>query len=314
MKESLNQVFLTGVLVKKELEEVDADVKNAQGQVIGKDKAIRGTVVIRTADGSENEVKYYAARLTKKGTENSLFKGLQTVINEYKALEQFPDSADIVKIGSGKLSINDYKGSDGEVKSFNEIKANFINRVESKDLEATPLESKFEVEGVIDGFSDEIIKEQPTGNVIVKLSAIGYEGTLIPLKLTVPQPLVEPFMSVGFYEGGYAKFVGKLINTKEVTEIVEKMGFGADNIKTVTKTVRRFEITSGNPLGSPIEKGITGEEWDQAKTKRKLKLDNIKTQQSKNANSQASGNPFGATNPTQQAPSSNPFSSNPFAK
>lgn len=317
MKESTNNVYLTGVLVKKDFEEVDCDVKNEQGQVIGKDKAIRGVAIIRTTDGSENEVKYYATRLTKKGAESALFKGLKTVMNEYKSLEQFPNEADVVKIGAGKISVNDYVNSKSELKCYNEVKANFINRVESKDLETTLQESKFEVEGVVETITDEIIKEVPTGNKIINLMIIGYEGTLIPMKLTIIESMVTAFNSAGFYEGGYAKFVGKLVNTKETTEIIEKMGFGEDNVKIVTKTVSRFEVTSGNPLGTPMDKGITVEEWGQAKTKRQLKLDKKKEEANNNS---PSANPFGvdATSTTSTTANNNttfnPFSgANPFA-
>ena len=313
MKESTNNVFLTGVLVKKDLEEVDCDVKNEQGQVIGKDKAIRGTLIIRTNDGSENEVKYYSNRLTKKGTENSIFKGLKTVIDEYKSLEHFPNEADVVKIGSGKIDVNDYINKEGELKNYNEIKANFVNRIEAKDLESTPQVSKFEVEGIIEKMTDEIIKDVPTGNKLINLMVIGYEGTLIPVKLTILQPMVAPFNSAGFYEGSYAKFVGKIVNTTEITEEVEKMGFGEDNVKIAKKTTKRFEVTSGNPMGTPIEKGITEEEWKQAKAKRQLKLDK-KKEDAKNTSSNA--NPFAntiTTPPPTSAP--NPFAGvNPFAK
>lgn len=307
MKETTNQIFLTGVLVSKNFEEVDADLKNEQNQVIGKDKALRGSITIRTNDGSENEVKYYAARITKKGKENSLFKGLQTVMNEYKTLEFNPSEPDVVKIGSGKVDIRDYKSTkDQQIKSYNEVKANFINRIETKDLEINPQESKFEFEGVIESMIDEIVKDAPTGNLIINLTIVGYDSTLIPVKLTVMQPMVQSFKSAGFYDGGYVKLVGKIVNTREEVETVEKMSFGEDNIKKTTVTVRRYEVTSGSPLGSPIEKGITEDDWNQAKAKRKLKLDTLKNQQV--AASASNSNPFGGN------PPANPFNNgNPFA-
>lgn len=309
MQETLNQVFMTGLLVKKDLQEVEATIENEQKQTIPT-TAIRGSVVIRTNDGSENEVKYYAKKLTKKGTENGLYKGLKTVMEEYKPLEDFPNEADVIKIGSGKFGINDYKNKELEIKSFNEVKANFLNRIEAKDLEKTPQESKFEIEGVVEELIDEIIKDEPTGNLLIKFVMIGYENTLIPIKLTVPQPLVDPFKSAGFYAGGYAKFVGKIVNTEEHTQIVEKMGFGQDNIKDVTRTVRRYEVVAGNPMGTPIEKGITEEEWAQAKAKRKIHLDSLQAPQERTASTSGSSNPFGGA-----TPSSNPFAgSNPFAK
>jgi hypothetical protein len=311
LKETTNNVFIAGQLVKKNLEIKDIDVKDKTGNVTGKEKAITGDLIIRTADGSEHEVSYFAKQMKKDGSgENSIFKGLQTVMNEYKSLEQFPNEADIIKIGSGQFNVQDYKGQDGEVKTYNGVRANFANRLTPNEIETTPLESKFEVEGIITKTAEEIYKNEPTGNVKVSVNILGYEGTIIPVVLTVPQAIAEPFMGAGFFEGGFAKFAGKLINTKETVEVVEKMAFGADNVKVVTTTVNRKEITGGNPMGMPIEHEIDEQEYEQAKSKRKLKLDKIKNEV-KGGNSTSQTPPVSNPFATSGANTSNPF--NPFA-
>jgi len=315
LKETTNNAFVVGVLVKKDFTIKEVDVKDKDGNATGqKEQAIGGSLILRTSDGSEDEINYFSKKMKKDGSgENSLFKGIVTIMNEYKSLEQFPNEADVVQIGSGQLTVNDYKGKDGEVKTYTDIKANFANRLSQKELETTPLESKFELEGTIHKIGEEMKKNEATGNVKITLNVLGYEGTIIPVDLIVPKEIVQPFMSAGFFEGGFAKLVGKIVNTKETIETVEKMAFGADNVRVVTTTISRKEITGGNPLGMPIEHGVDEAEYAQAIAKRKLKLDKIKNEIAKVANTNSTpsvSNPFASGGATANQ-TANPF--NPFA-
>jgi hypothetical protein len=313
MKETTNNAFITGVLVKKEFEVKKVNVKDDSGNVIGQDDAISGSLVLRTTDGSEHEVNYYSRKTKKDGGQNGIFTSLQTVNNDYKSLEQFPDEADHVKIGAGQFSVNDYKGKDGEVKTYIQTKANFANRLSQKEIETTPSEAKFEIEGIVSSIKEEIYKNEPTGNYRIIVDVLGYNGSIIPVTVVVMKEMAEAFISAGFFEGGYAKFAGKLVNTKETVEIVEKMAFGEDNVRVVDKTVSRFEITGGNPLGTPVEHEIRDEEYDQAKSKRKLKLEEIKNKENKPSQSANVNNPFGNQTSNQSSSNGNPFA-NPFAK
>ena len=307
LKETINSVTITGVLVSHDLQIKEVDKKDDKGVVIGKEPAIGGDIIIRTADGSEHEVTYFSRKF-KKGTSevSKVFSDLENAMNTLKTLEKVPNEADVVRITSASFNPQDYKGKEGDVKSFVGVKSNFINTLSSQEIEKTPQESKFEIEGVIANISDEIIKDVPTGNVKVTMHVIGYDSTIIPVVTVVPQEIAEPFIAAGFYEGGYAKLIGKLVNSTEVSEVVEKMAFGADNVKTVTKTIIRKEVFGGNPMGSPIEHGIDDVEYEQAKTKRKLHLDKIKNTEAKQTTTTVS-NPFASAGTTPSA-TFNPFS------
>ena len=184
-----------------------------------------------------------------------------------------------------------------------------------QEKEITPKNATFEVSGVITKIQPEMIKDQATGNGIVMLDVIGYEGTIIPVKLTIPSELVDGFGQAGFYEGGTGKFTGNIINTKTVETVVEKQAFGEDKVFETTKTVKRYEVRGGSPLGGFEALKITQEEYSAAQSKRRLKLDEIKNgTNGVNTNTQANtSNPFGQVS---QQTQSNPFSnsSNPFAR
>ena len=56
VKETTNKIFITGALVKNGLEVINEGEEN---------EAIRGSLTLRTADGSEHDVQYYANRYKK---------------------------------------------------------------------------------------------------------------------------------------------------------------------------------------------------------------------------------------------------------
>lgn len=323
MKETINNVTITGVLVKNGLE-----VKNLGQQ----DESIAGDLIIRTVDGSEHEVNYFAYKYkkdsnTKQFTNelNGMYKGYETAMAEYKSLVTNPEDPDIVSVGFGSIGVQDYENkNDGRMVSYNDIKAKFINRVDARDVETTPQVATFEVQGIITKLAPEMKKDIATGNGEVHLDVIGYQGTLTPVKLIVPSTIVDGFGQAGFYESGLAKFSGKIINTKIVEHITEQQAFGEPIEKDVTTTVKRFEITGGSPQGDIYtlvddKGGDVTQEYEAAKSKRRLKLQEIKNKaQNKGQASQQSG--F-TTAPTQNGtqgnptpPPANPFTKNPFAK
>lgn len=318
MKESLNIVNITGVLVDNTLE-----VKNMGEE----NEAIAGELILRTLDGSEHSINYYANKYkkdeNKKFTteESKMYKSYETIMNEYISLKDCGEGehADIIKIGIGNFTANDFKNKDGNIISNNKLSAKFANRLSEKEIETNPQTAKFEVSGIITKLSQETIKDVPTGNGIVMLDIIGYNGNLVPVKLVVPKDIVDAFSSAGFYEGQYSKFAGNIINTVSNETIVEKQAFGEDIVHEVNKTIKRYEITGGSPIGNLDELDMTDNDYETCKSKRRLKLEEIKNS-NKSSNSQEgfkevnnNSNPFGG-NATQ---SSNPFgkpASNPFAQ
>lgn len=288
MKELINKVTITGTLVKSTLEEFVTKK--------GVD-AIGGSLVLRTSDDSEHEIKFFANKYKKDekkqftNEESYFYKSYTDAQNNLKDLEHCNEGeiADVISINDGAITINDYKGKDGDVKSYNEVSAKFINKVENKDLETTPKIAKFEVEGIVESITDEIIKNIPTGNLIVKMNAIrqiadGFgkdakytADSLIPIRLVVDKAMVTMFRQAGYYDGCYAKFVGVLINTTDVQEVVEKQAFGEDNVKTVKTTIKKYEIKSGSMPSTFYEHELTQDVVDALISKRKQTLVEVKS-------------------------------------
>lgn len=302
-KQTLNNITLAGVLVNKELEVKEGINKETQQPF----NYISGNVVVRTKDGSEISVDVYSKELTKEGKESSLYKGYVTIMEEYQTIKDNPEEPDVIKVGGANFTVNDYKSkNDNTLKSFNKVGGKFFNRLSDAEKETTPLEAKFEIEGVIDKIEDITKKDGvPTGDKRVIVNVLGYEGTITPVKLELPQPLVQPFLSMGYYEGGVTTLWGKVINTRKEEVITEQAGFGESNTKIVTTTISKNEITGGKPPYTLNEIGYTQEDYEQSKAKRKMKLDNIlnNTTNTSTNNTTTQSNPFG----NQQGATYNPF-------
>lgn len=283
MKELKNVVTVTGQLVKNNIGEF---------QTRNGEDAIGGSLVLRTADNSEHEINFFSYKYKKDEnknftTEESYFYGKYIdAMNNLKDIEHCSEdeNPDVISITDGAFMANDFKGKDEKVISTNKISAKFINKVEVKDYDSTVLEAKFEVEGIVESIKDEIVKDVPTGNLVVNMMAIRQTAdgfgkdavytaeTLIPIKMIVDKAMATPFRSAGYYDGGYSKFVGSVINSVEKTKQVEKAAFGADIEKEIRTYIRKNEIKSGTAPSTIFEHELTQEIVDALRAKRKATL------------------------------------------
>ena len=166
--------------------------------------------------------------------------------------------------------------------------------------------------------SDEMTKNGLTGNLIVVMDAIrqnqkdfkdsnSYEvDSFIPIRMTVDKSMADAFRSAGYYEGGFAKFVGTVINTVSYEEVTEKAAFGTDIVKKVKKTVKKNLIKSGTAVSTVFEHELTQDIIDTLKSKRKAKLAEIKA--GKSSSQTAEGFQKNTSTPAPQ------ITYNPFAQ
>lgn len=287
MKELTNRVTVTGKLVKNNIEEFQTKK--------GED-AIGGSLILRTADNSEHEIRFFAYKFKKDENKNFTSEESYFYQKYMDAKENLKDiehcsegeNPDIISITDGMFTDNDFKGNDGNVVSTNTISARFINKVEPKDYDSTVLEAKFEVEGIIEKIEDETVKSVSTGNLVVVMNAIGQTADgfgkdavytadkLIPVKMIVDKSMATAFRQAGYYEGAYTKLVGTVINSVEIVKHVEKAAFGTDIEKEVRSYIRKNEVKSGTAVSTIFEHELTQEVVDALKAKRKAKLVEIK--------------------------------------
>lgn len=232
-----NKAFIVGILKEKHLE-----FKENKGMQV-----VTGYLILEcnTPLGlSEVKVRVYQNMYTKQGKPNTLYKGLQTVSQEYKASLEFGENADTIKV-EGRLEDNFYY-STGKNDFIEGVQLNgvFFNRVDAQ----TPHCCKVAFEGYI-------AKVEPAEmDLNIELIGIGNDGVAVPVKCVVPQNLVGAFQ--GRYNVGCTATLNiAILNTVKTEMVQEEVGFGEGIGEVITKTTRKLEVFGG---GLPIYMGSQG--------------------------------------------------------
>lgn len=273
LREALNEVFIEGILKEKTLELATINVQGRKADVI------RGELVISDKENSEHRVRVFANKLTKEGKENSVYKGLKTVMDEYVSvaealkLGQTAEAADKVRITKGKIGLNEYYTPNGELRSFPIVTTNFVNRV--KDGTYNP-KAEFSLEFYFDNILPEIKDNEETGRLIVKGIVPVYGGEVIPLTFIVADEDAVNYIQTNYEKGKTGKVWGELVNTVEITKIVEQ-GFGKAKEKIVTKIINELVITGGeeDQYDEDDERSYSTDLIKKAMAERDIKLDEL---------------------------------------
>lgn len=252
MKQSINNAVVVGLLKSKEVRYG----QNKNGDYI----SLKLTIESKLADDKVNvqRVECFAAATSK------LYKGFQTVANEYKTIdENGRENADRIKV-TGSISLNEYVGSDGEFKSFPKISGVFVNRLDESNV--NPDECGVVLECVVDNVIDEIGKEGlPSGRLSVKILTVGYNDRISEFEdVKVGADLAPQFKKL-FPVGTTAKFSIALYNYAEIDESQQAQeaavpGFGQtfSNIDTTVKNFVNEKVIIGGDM--PIVLGAYSKE------------------------------------------------------
>lgn len=267
LRQADNRVIIEGVLVEKNLE-----IKTLSDNR----RAIAGKLDIKTDEHSVHTVEVFSMLLKKDGSENSVAKGLQTVMNDYKSIQEVgEENADKVRITSGELRKNEYWGQDGQLKSYPQIFTNFINRVKPNE-EYNP-RATFEVELYIQSILPEIKGEEETGRIVIKGLIPLYGGKVVPHEFVVANEKAIAYIEQNYEVGNTVKLKGNVINSVETRVEIEEMAFGEDIERTITKSVREFLVTGGTPpYDEDGEKAFTPEQIKKALVEREMFIDELK--------------------------------------
>lgn len=286
LREAQNNAEVIGTVKKINIEE---KVSRNTGKPM-----IIGDVVVEVKDGdivNNIKCKLFSFKLKKDGTENGLYKGYKTVMDEYQ-------QGDRVRV-NGNITINEYYNAAGNLVSFNEVKAVFFNRLEGEEANKKD-KAVVTVETVIEGMSSEIsVDNIPTGNLNVDAFTVGYNGTVIPLKnVIISEELAETFQNM-YIPGSTGKITLKINNYATLTEeetVSEVAGFGSSErveSNVVTDYTNNLEIIGGDLPYSDGVNNYSQEEIENAHKVRELELQQMLTNASAQDTPQHNG--FGKT-------------------
>lgn len=266
LRQLQNTVEIVGTLKSKDLE-----VKTSRAG----NQYMSGKLVVESV--FDNKVQEQVVKVMVMAT-SKLFKGIETVKNEYKTIEaDGRENADRVRI-TGELKINRYYGQDGALREFNEIKGVFYNRLDPSNDQ--PDKAIASIEVIVDGFNPVLDKEQlPTGEYNVTAFTVGWGNDVIDLKkLTIGAELAQPFMDL-YTPGSTGRMNFKLNNyvvVQENTNAAATHGFGSKETAggTIEKYVSNIEIIGGD-IPYFQQKEYTFEEIETAKKVKALVMQSL---------------------------------------
>ena len=270
LRQLQNSVEIVGTLKSKELEVRTS--KKGNRYMSGK------LVIVCKFDGKiqEQSVRVFIMESSK------LFKGIETVKNEYKSIEEHgEENADRIRV-IGELTLNEYYNQHGHLVQFNEVKGLFFTRLNEENNQ--PDRAIASIETVVESFVEKLDKDQlPTGDYEVRGFTVGWGNEVIELKnVIIREELAQAFMDL-YQPGSTGRLTYKLNNYVEVEEVEETQqpathGFGSTETIEKSNVVRNYvnniEIIGGDMpfLGT---KEYTPEEIENARRVRMLKLQQL---------------------------------------
>ena len=251
LKQAKNRVHIEGILAEKD--------------VVVKDDSIRINLVVKIDEGIEIPVLMYSKKFKNDGTENGIYKSLETVANEYVTLADAKEGveADKVRITSGQLSHNIYKIRDGRLVKDINIRTNFINRVKEKDKIPYNPKAEFTVQGIVDGIKDVINEDGDVVEKKVTLLVPVYGGNLQLMTFSMCIPEGMEYLEDNVFKGTYIELDGIVNFKNEKVEKIIKRSFGADKVEVTFNSIKRFELNGADVMDD--------DSWDEKEVKVAIK-------------------------------------------
>jgi hypothetical protein len=283
----VNTVEIVGTVKAIDLQEAEAKVS--------KKKFIKGTVTVTSNhDGKvhEHKISVFQMEKNKKGDVTTIYKGIKTVMDEFKSIEALgEENADRIKV-TGELDLEEYYNKQEQLVSFNKVKGVFFNRLEADSGIADKAIASIEV--VVENFAPHA--DPNTGEILhhnVSAFTVGFGERVIELKKAiVSDALVGPMENL-YVPGSTGRLTFKLNSFVETVEkdqqdtpVEMSHGFGSEEKPEGNTTFERrtnnLEITGGDlPFEEP--KALSEEQIAHAKRSRALALEELKQKAANNA-------------------------------
>jgi hypothetical protein len=229
---------------------------------------------------------------------SKLFKGVETVMLDYKTIENDGmDVADRIKV-RGTLKLKEYYNQNGNLVQYNEIRGMIFNRFEKNSIDEDRAIAS--VETVVQEFTPIIKNDIPTGEYYVNGFTVGWKSEVIELKnIYVSSELTQSFMDL-YQPGMTGRLTFTFSNIVQQTNPPSTNGFGTsvdieDSFSQPIKNETRIEVTGGDlPFIGGRE--YSNEQITLAKQLRNLKLSELKEKHSSRVAQSNNGFGYGASN------------------
>lgn len=247
---NVSELALTREDAKIKVKDADGSTHEVPGE------RIRGKVALDIGEGIKT-FDVFGQNLTSKGEPNKQWAMYEAMLNWNPKINGDPTKEPTKVAIEGSVAINDYVGSDGNVKTSLRWNVSRGNTQVSPD-EKPGCSMKFT--GYIRKVTPEMRNEEETGRLNVELLGVDSQGAVYPVALIVPEHLVEGFESMYEVEQT-ANFDIDVIMVHVGEKRAKKKAFGkaaSTNINTGFDVEER-QITGGDePIEQPEDEDENG--------------------------------------------------------
>lgn len=291
-----NEAILEGVVTECDIAKKEFNGKD------GKYFALSGNIVIQTAENETHKAQYFVKELKKDGDVNGIYTNVETVLNELVTVQDIaqgkaPEGAVASKVRvRGELSLNEYYGQDGKLRSFPQVKGVFLNRVKD-EAEYNP-KATYDVEGIVKSVKAEFKDEEETGRQKVELLIPTYSGA-IPVEF-ISRAEDGEYIADNFEPATSVNLYGNMINFSKKIVRLEEKGFGEAKEKVTYENTRELQISGGSVYDEDSPKSLEVEQIQELQTKRNVYLAELESKQAEKDKKEEKPQGFGASTPNKK--------------
>ena len=281
-RDFINSEFIEGRLYQHNLEL--KTVQNKDSANFGKE-FITGTVDIATDEDGLNVIPVhytYVVETTSSGKKNATFGVLQNIINGAKTWVTDGKDAALKVRASTSLALNDFYTRENELVSAKRNEGGFLNTI--KDLSPEGERNRFKFDMIITSTTH--VEADPENNVPedfvrVKGAVFNFRKDLLPVELVCRDEQGMPYfegIEASAANPIFTEVRGKIVSNSIKREIEEESAFGSASVRTVTRTVREWQIDWARPTEYVFGEAdtITADELKEAMQNRQVYLAEVK--------------------------------------
>lgn len=282
INEMQNFVQVEGLLSEIGLEEATYTQDGKEVECIRGDVKIHvETEIVQGGDTVELEipVRFFTKKYTNAGNENPSYTNLYSILKNGKSIAAVgADEADAVRIGSGRIVMQEYYTPDGRLVTFPSVSASFVNVVKRADMK---YKAKADFQAVIGRMEMEVDKDGvETDTMKISAITVGYNEyvDVLPV-LTKNEKFISALKST-YGEGDLVKF-GVRLNFSSRTIVTYEEATIGEPIEH-ERTVQVSDLVLSSVL--PTELGgdeITVDEINRLLSSRTARLEKRKEQSEK---------------------------------
>ena len=275
-KNFINAERIEGRLYQHNLE--IKKVQNKDSKNFGKD-FISGTIDVATDEDGLNVIPVhftYVTEMTSGGKKNVTYGVLENIINGAKTwVTDGKDAALKVRVNTA-LGLNDFYDSNENLVSAKRNEGGFVNTI--KDLAPENERNTFDFDFVLTSVG-EVESEDENEDTYVRLKGaiFNFRKDLLPVELICrDKGGMDYFISLDASPSNpiFTEVKGRIVSNSIVRKIEEESAFGSASVKTVTRTVREWQVTWARPTEYAFgeEDTITAADLQEAMQNREVML------------------------------------------